>query len=76
MGFEPPDAIKTFRTNLITVLTNTRLTGIVAELLFDGLSAFKKGSPNMNSLVGFGSVAAFIISLVRFYLGFDSLQDS
>ncbi|KAL5144764.1 Copper-transporting ATPase PAA2, chloroplastic [Glycine soja] len=36
----------------------------VAELLFDGLNAFKKGSPNMNSLVGFGSVAAFIISSI------------
>jgi Cu2+-exporting ATPase len=33
-------------------------------LLVDGLRAFKKGSPNMNSLVGFGSVA-FIISVVR-----------
>jgi Cu2+-exporting ATPase len=34
-------------------------------LLVDGLRAFKKGSPNMNSLVGFGSVVAFIISVVR-----------
>lgn len=33
-------------------------------LLFDGLRSFTKGSPNMNSLVGFGSVAAFIISAV------------
>jgi len=43
----------------------------VAELLFDGLNAFKKGSPNMNSLVGFGSIAAFIISSVRFGLKFE-----
>lgn len=35
-----------------------------ADLLVDGLLAFKKGSPNMNSLVGFGSIAAFIISAV------------
>ncbi|KAK8970811.1 hypothetical protein KSP40_PGU013540 [Platanthera guangdongensis] len=31
-------------------------------LLPDGLKAFRKGSPNMNSLVGFGSIAAFLIS--------------
>ncbi|KAF7811703.1 copper-transporting ATPase PAA2, chloroplastic [Senna tora] len=36
----------------------------VSDLRFDGLRAFKKGSPNMNSLVGFGSVAAFIISSI------------
>jgi cation transport ATPase len=35
-----------------------------ADILFDGFRAFKQGSPNMNSLVGFGSVAAFIISTV------------
>ncbi|KAK9099505.1 hypothetical protein Syun_026550 [Stephania yunnanensis] len=40
------------------------LFGPGRELLFDGLRAFAKGSPNMNSLVGFGSVAAFIISAV------------
>lgn len=40
------------------------LLGPGRELLFDGLNAFKKGSPNMNSLVGFGSVAAFIISSI------------
>ncbi|KAI9106948.1 hypothetical protein K1719_022476 [Acacia pycnantha] len=38
---------------------------IVSELLVDGLRAFRKGSPNMNSLVGFGSIAAFIISSVE-----------
>ncbi|KNA12609.1 hypothetical protein SOVF_124370, partial [Spinacia oleracea] len=36
-------------------------------LLFDGLRAFSKGSPNMNSLVGFGSVAAFILSAVSLF---------
>ncbi|KAJ0031387.1 hypothetical protein Pint_13669 [Pistacia integerrima] len=41
-----------------------------ADLLFDGLRAFKKGSPNMNSLVGFGCVAAFLISTVRYALQF------
>lgn len=35
------------------------------DLLVDGLKAFRKGSPNMNSLVGFGSIAAFAISAVR-----------
>ncbi|XP_038695997.1 copper-transporting ATPase PAA2, chloroplastic [Tripterygium wilfordii] len=40
------------------------LFGPGRDLLFDGIKAFKKGSPNMNSLVGFGSVAAFIISVV------------
>ncbi|KAF8032600.1 hypothetical protein BT93_D1499 [Corymbia citriodora subsp. variegata] len=40
------------------------LLGPGRDLLFDGLKAFKKGSPNMNSLVGFGSVAAFLISSV------------
>ncbi|XP_020236569.1 copper-transporting ATPase PAA2, chloroplastic [Cajanus cajan] len=40
------------------------LLGPGRELLFDGLNAFKKGSPNMNSLVGFGSIAAFVISSI------------
>ncbi|XVE53835.1 hypothetical protein DITRI_Ditri03aG0033900 [Diplodiscus trichospermus] len=40
------------------------LLGPGRELLVDGLMAFKKGSHNMNSLVGFGSIAAFIISAV------------
>uniref|UniRef100_A0A7N0VCH9 HMA domain-containing protein n=1 Tax=Kalanchoe fedtschenkoi TaxID=63787 RepID=A0A7N0VCH9_KALFE len=38
------------------------LLGPGRDLLFDGLRAFTKGSPNMNSLVGFGSIAAFVIS--------------
>ncbi|XP_052210349.1 copper-transporting ATPase PAA2, chloroplastic isoform X3 [Diospyros lotus] len=40
------------------------LLGPGRDLLFDGLRAFTKGSPNMNSLVGFGSIAAFVISAV------------
>ncbi|XP_062210075.1 copper-transporting ATPase PAA2, chloroplastic [Phragmites australis] len=40
------------------------LFGPGREILFDGLRAFKQGSPNMNSLVGFGSAAAFAISAV------------
>ncbi|KAL0394236.1 UNVERIFIED_CONTAM: Copper-transporting ATPase PAA2, chloroplastic [Sesamum latifolium] len=40
------------------------LLGPGRDLLFDGLRAFKKGSPNMNSLVGFGAIAAFAISAV------------
>lgn len=40
------------------------LLGPGRDLLFDGLRAFAKGSPNMNSLVGFGSVAAFMLSAV------------
>lgn len=40
------------------------LLGPGRDLLVDGLRAFKKGSPNMNSLVGFGSIAAFIISAI------------
>ncbi|XP_022732062.1 copper-transporting ATPase PAA2, chloroplastic-like [Durio zibethinus] len=40
------------------------LLGPGRDLLLDGLMAFRKGSPNMNSLVGFGSIAAFIISAV------------
>ncbi|KAJ3673650.1 hypothetical protein LUZ60_005642 [Juncus effusus] len=40
------------------------LFGPGRDILFDGLRAFKQGSPNMNSLVGFGSIAAFIISTV------------
>ncbi|XP_074317350.1 copper-transporting ATPase PAA2, chloroplastic isoform X2 [Silene latifolia] len=38
------------------------LLGPGRDLLFDGLRGFMKGSPNMNSLVGFGSAAAFILS--------------
>ncbi|XP_027357036.1 copper-transporting ATPase PAA2, chloroplastic isoform X2 [Abrus precatorius] len=58
---------------LLEILHNSYVKGGLAlgsllgpgrELLFDGLNAFKKGSPNMNSLVGFGSIAAFIISLI------------
>lgn len=40
------------------------LFGPGRDILFDGLRAFKQGSPNMNSLVGFGSAAAFAISAV------------
>ncbi|KAJ8542157.1 hypothetical protein K7X08_017023 [Anisodus acutangulus] len=40
------------------------LLGPGRDLLFDGLRAFTNGSPNMNSLVGFGSIAAFAISSV------------
>lgn len=40
------------------------LFGPGRDLLYDGFRAFTKGSPNMNSLVGFGSVAAFTISAV------------
>ncbi|KAF8401087.1 hypothetical protein HHK36_014390 [Tetracentron sinense] len=40
------------------------LLGPGRDLLYDGLRAFTKGSPNMNSLVGFGSIAAFVISAV------------
>ncbi|KAL5995325.1 Copper-transporting ATPase paa2, chloroplastic [Asimina triloba] len=47
----------------------------IAYLLFDGFRAFSKGSPNMNSLVGFGSVAAFAISAVML-LGFILLGRS
>ncbi|XP_062021895.1 copper-transporting ATPase PAA2, chloroplastic [Rosa rugosa] len=45
-------------------LAMAALLGPGRDLLFDGLRAFKKGSPNMNSLVGFGSLAAFTISAV------------
>jgi P-type Cu+ transporter len=37
---------------------------MLPDILFDGFRAFKQGSPNMNSLVGFGSAAAFTISAV------------
>ncbi|CAN6480234.1 unnamed protein product [Victoria cruziana] len=40
------------------------LFGPGRDLLADGANAFLKRSPNMNSLVGFGCVAAFAISLV------------
>ncbi|KAJ8448781.1 hypothetical protein Cgig2_011402 [Carnegiea gigantea] len=50
------------------------LLGPGRDLLQDGLRAFVKGSPNMNSLVGFGSVAAFILSAVRPFLDKSVLQ--
>ncbi|KAA3477303.1 copper-transporting ATPase PAA2, chloroplastic [Gossypium australe] len=56
-------------------LALTALLGPGRDLLVDGLLAFKKGSPNMNSLVGFGSIAAFIISAVML-LGFVLLGRS
>ncbi|GJN30447.1 hypothetical protein PR202_gb18755 [Eleusine coracana subsp. coracana] len=40
------------------------LLGPGRDILFDGFRAFRQGSPNMNSLVGFGSAAAFAISTV------------
>ncbi|GAA0156841.1 primary active transporter [Lithospermum erythrorhizon] len=40
------------------------LLGPGRDLLFDGFKALRKGSPNMNSLVGFGAIAAFAISAV------------
>lgn len=40
------------------------LFGPGRDILFDGFRAFRQGSPNMNSLVGFGSIAAFVISTV------------
>lgn len=45
-------------------LALSALLGPGRDLLFDGLGALRKGSPNMNSLVGFGSLAAFVISAV------------
>lgn len=42
------------------------------ELLLDGLRAFANASPNMNSLVGFGSIAAFLISAVSTVSASDS----
>ncbi|VAH87069.1 unnamed protein product [Triticum turgidum subsp. durum] len=45
------------------------LFGPGRDILFDGLRAFKQGSPNMNSLVGFGSAAAFAISAVSELIG-------
>ncbi|WOL11582.1 copper-transporting ATPase PAA2, chloroplastic [Canna indica] len=38
------------------------LLGPGRDLVLDGFRAFANASPNMNSLVGFGSVAAFMIS--------------
>ncbi|XP_052309721.1 copper-transporting ATPase PAA2, chloroplastic-like [Populus trichocarpa] len=61
-----------FAWTLVAVLHSSYVKGGLAlgallgpgrDLLVDGLRAFKKGSPNMNSLVGFGSVA-FIISVI------------
>nr|XP_043627813.1 copper-transporting ATPase PAA2, chloroplastic [Erigeron canadensis] len=51
------------------------LLGPGRELLSDGLKAFFKRSPNMNSLVGFGSIAAFMISAISLLnpdLGWDA----
>ncbi|OEL16438.1 Copper-transporting ATPase PAA2, chloroplastic [Dichanthelium oligosanthes] len=45
-------------------IATVALLGPGRDILFDGLRAFKQGSPNMNSLVGFGSAAAFAISAV------------
>ncbi|KAL3497417.1 hypothetical protein ACH5RR_040149 [Cinchona calisaya] len=59
--------------SILEVLHNSYVKGGLAlgsllgpgrDLLFDGIRAFRKGSPNMNSLVGFGSIAAFGISMV------------
>lgn len=49
---------------MLYMLCDLRHFKCVADLLFDGLRALRKGSPNMNSLVGFGSLAAFFISAV------------
>ncbi|KAH7840021.1 hypothetical protein Vadar_011509 [Vaccinium darrowii] len=59
--------------SILEVLHNSYVKGGLAlgallgpgrDLLFDGIRSFVRGSPNMNSLVGFGSIAAFIMSAV------------
>ncbi|KAD4178012.1 hypothetical protein E3N88_26603 [Mikania micrantha] len=69
---------------LMELLHNTYFKGSLAvgallgpgrELLADGLMQFIKRSPNMNSLVGFGSIAAFMISAISLLnpeLGWDA----
>ncbi|CAH1449535.1 unnamed protein product [Lactuca virosa] len=69
---------------LMEILHNSYFKGSLAigallgpgrDLLYDGLKAFFKGSPNMNSLVGFGSIAAFMISAISLLnpdLGWDA----
>ncbi|KAL8222949.1 hypothetical protein R6Q57_020348 [Mikania cordata] len=69
---------------LMELLHNTYFKGSLAvgallgpgrELLADGLMQFTKRSPNMNSLVGFGSIAAFMISAISLLnpeLGWDA----
>ncbi|KAJ9550741.1 hypothetical protein OSB04_014786 [Centaurea solstitialis] len=70
---------------LMEILHNSYFKGSLAvgalldleevDLLSDGLKAFFKGSPNMNSLVGFGSIAAFMISAISLLnpeLGWDA----
>jgi cation transport ATPase len=51
-----------FQYFIITLSHNA--VNVIPDILFDGLRAFKQGAPNMNSLVGFGSAAAFAISAV------------
>jgi cation transport ATPase len=46
------------------IILSHNVVNVIPDILFDGLRAFKQGSPNMNSLVGFGSAAAFAISAV------------
>ncbi|KAL0330512.1 UNVERIFIED_CONTAM: Copper-transporting ATPase PAA2, chloroplastic [Sesamum radiatum] len=64
---------KSFLGSVLDILHNSYVKGGLAlgsllgpgrDLLFDGLRALRKGSPNMNSLVGFGAIAAFAISAV------------
>lgn len=50
--------------NVKGTLALVALLGPGRDLLINGLKAFTNGSPNMNSLVGFGAIAAFIISSV------------
>ncbi|KAL4564464.1 hypothetical protein LXL04_028528 [Taraxacum kok-saghyz] len=69
---------------LMEILHNSYFKGSLAigallgpgrDLLSDGLKAFFNGSPNMNSLVGFGSIAAFMISAISLLnpeLGWDA----
>ncbi|CAM6091053.1 unnamed protein product [Calypogeia fissa] len=45
-------------------LASVTLLGPARELLLDGFKAFLRRSPNMNTLVGFGACAAFLISAV------------
>eukprot|EP00898_Chlorokybus_atmophyticus_P007014 jgi/Chlat1/7313/Chrsp58S06935 len=46
------------------------LLGPGRELLADGVQAFRRGSPNMNSLVGVGAASVFGISLVSLIVPF------
>lgn len=55
-------------TSFNMVLSLVALAGPGRKLLVDGWQSFRRGSPNMNTLVGLGAVSSFAVSTAAAFL--------